>query len=218
MSRISIRGISIAVAAVATTAGVVGFTAAPTNGGVAEADAVAPLRADLPEVATFVPGGATFVPGGAADLPIAPKPTRVARPAPTPTPKHTVAPKPKPTPTPTATRTASASRSTQRQPVYSGDPRAIARQMVAARGWSSTQFGCLDQLWTRESDWRVNAYNASSGAYGIPQALPGTRMASAGSDWRTNPRTQITWGLGYIADSYGDPCGAWAHSQRTGWY
>ena len=58
----------------------------------------------------------------------------------------------------------------------------------------------------------------SSGAYGIPQALPGSKMASAGSDWRTNPKTQIKWGLGYISGRYGDPCGAWSHFLRKNWY
>ncbi|MCW2571301.1 MAG: lytic transglycosylase protein [Frankiales bacterium] len=101
-------------------------------------------------------------------------------------------------------------------PVAYGSPRAIARTQLAARGWSD-QFGCLDSLWSRESGWRVYASNAS-GAYGIPQALPGSKMASAGDDWRTNPATQIRWGLGYIAASYGSPCAAWQHSESHGWY
>jgi hypothetical protein len=99
----------------------------------------------------------------------------------------------------------------------SRDPRSLARAMLAARGWSG-QFGCLDSLWQRESGWNYRAYNASSGAFGIPQALPGGKMASAGSDWQTNPATQISWGLSYIASTYGSPCSAWAHSQATGWY
>ena len=84
--------------------------------------------------------------------------------------------------------------------------------------WSSAEFDCLVALWNKESGWNVYAHNASSGAYGIPQSLPGSKMASAGSDWATNPRTQITWGLGYIEARYGTPCGAWATSQRIGWY
>jgi hypothetical protein len=98
------------------------------------------------------------------------------------------------------------------------DPRAIARILVAERGWSTSQFSCLDALWRRESGWNYRASNPSSGAYGIPQSLPGSKMASVGSDWRTNPVTQIKWGLNYIAARYGTPCGAWAHSQNTGWY
>lgn len=98
------------------------------------------------------------------------------------------------------------------------DPRDIARALLGEFGFSSDQFGCLDSLWTRESNWRVNADNPTSSAYGIPQALPGSKMSSAGSDWATNPATQIRWGLGYIQDRYGSPCGAWAHSESRGWY
>lgn len=103
-------------------------------------------------------------------------------------------------------------------PVEPGTSRAIGLEMTLARGWGEDQFACLDALWTKESGWRVNAHNASSGAYGIPQALPGSKMASAGADWQTNPATQIAWGLGYIAGRYGDPCGAWAHSKARNWY
>ncbi|HET8926454.1 MAG TPA: phage tail tip lysozyme [Microbacterium sp.] len=99
-----------------------------------------------------------------------------------------------------------------------GSAKAIAYDMVKTRGWSDDEFACLVALWNRESGWRVNAYNKSSGAYGIPQALPGKKMASAGADWQTSATTQIKWGLGYIKGRYGTPCGAWAHSQRTGWY
>ena len=105
-------------------------------------------------------------------------------------------------------------------PVEPGTARAIGLEMVLARGWDVQQFACLDELWRRESNWRVNAENRSSGAYGIPQALPGDKMASAGADWRTNPATQITWGLGYIANRYETPCGAWAAflSRSPHWY
>lgn len=99
-----------------------------------------------------------------------------------------------------------------------GTAQAIAYDMVLARGWNQSEFDCLVALWNRESHWNVYAHNTSSGAYGIPQALPGTKMATAGADWQTNPATQITWGLGYIAGRYGTPCGAWAHSENQGWY
>lgn len=99
-----------------------------------------------------------------------------------------------------------------------GTAQAIAYEMVKARGWGDDEFACLVALWNKESGWRVNAYNASSGAYGIPQALPGSKMGSAGADWETNPATQISWGLGYIGGRYGTPCGAWGHSQSVGWY
>ncbi|WP_326641807.1 MULTISPECIES: transglycosylase SLT domain-containing protein [unclassified Streptosporangium] len=95
---------------------------------------------------------------------------------------------------------------------------AVARPMVAAHGWSRTQFDCLSRLWTRESNWNHRARNRHSGAYGIPQALPAGKMATAGRDWRTNPRTQIRWGLGYIKQRYGSPCRAWAHFGSRGWY
>jgi hypothetical protein len=99
-----------------------------------------------------------------------------------------------------------------------GSAQEYAAGAVAARGWGSNEFDCLVSLWAKESGWRVNAYNASSGAYGIPQSLPGSKMATAGADWETNPATQIEWGLGYIQGRYGTPCGAWAHSQDVGWY
>jgi uncharacterized protein YabE (DUF348 family) len=102
-------------------------------------------------------------------------------------------------------------------PTPVGAAQTIARLMVAARGWDGTQFGCLVNLWDRESGWNTHAANPS-GAYGIPQALPGSKMSSAGPDWQDNASTQISWGLGYIAGGYGNPCGAWAHSNATGWY
>jgi hypothetical protein len=82
----------------------------------------------------------------------------------------------------------------------------------------STQFGCLDSLWTKESNWNPRAYNSSSGAYGIPQALPGSKMASIAGDWRYNPLTQVRWGLAYIGGRYGTACSAWSHSVRYNWY
>ena len=103
-------------------------------------------------------------------------------------------------------------------PVEPGTARAIGLEMVLARGWDEGQFACLDALWTRESGWRVDAHNKSSGAYSIPQALPGSKMASVAADWQTNPRTQIEWGLGYIAGRYGTPCDAWAFFQARNWY
>jgi len=98
------------------------------------------------------------------------------------------------------------------------DPRSAARTILGDYGFSSGQFSCLDALWTKESGWDPTASNPSSGAFGIPQALPGGKMSSAGADWRTNPVTQIRWGLQYIRDSYGSPCSAWAHSQAMNWY
>lgn len=100
----------------------------------------------------------------------------------------------------------------------SGSPQQIAMAMLPSFGWSSSEFSCLNDLWERESGWNAYASNPTSGAYGIPQALPGSKMATAGADWQTNPATQIRWGLGYIQASYGSPCGAWAHETSSGWY
>jgi hypothetical protein len=99
-----------------------------------------------------------------------------------------------------------------------GSAQSIAYNMLASFGFSPTTFfGCLKDMWDRESGWRYDAENAS-GAYGIPQALPGSKMASAGADWQTNPATQIRWGLGYIKAIYGDPCKAWAFWQVNHYY
>lgn len=97
--------------------------------------------------------------------------------------------------------------------------RATARSMAqSSYGWGDSQFSCLGKLWQKESGWSYTARNASSGATGIPQALPGSKMASAGSDWATNASTQVKWGLDYISRAYGSPCSAWSHSQSVNWY
>ncbi|ADD40445.1 lytic transglycosylase domain-containing protein [Stackebrandtia nassauensis] len=93
-----------------------------------------------------------------------------------------------------------------------------ACKMLDDHGFGTDQMDCLSQLWDHESGWNHQASNGSSGAYGIPQALPGDKMASAGSDWSSNPATQIEWGLGYIADRYGNPCGAWGFWQSNNYY
>ena len=100
------------------------------------------------------------------------------------------------------------------------NPQAAAAALLADFGWSQSQMSCLVPLWNGESRWRYTASNASSGAYGIPQALPGSKMASAGADWRTNPVTQIRWGLGYIKKIYGSPCTALSrwNSRYPHWY
>jgi len=104
-------------------------------------------------------------------------------------------------------------------PPNPGTAQSIAYNMMASFGFApATYFGCLLDLWNRESGWIYDAENPSSGAYGIPQALPGSKMASAGADWQTNPATQIKWGLGYIKEIYGNPCGAWAFEEANGYY
>jgi hypothetical protein len=99
------------------------------------------------------------------------------------------------------------------------DPREMARQILKNKyGYGSSQFDCFNNIIMRESKWDVNATNPSSGAYGIPQALPGSKMASEGSDWRTNPATQIIWAIKYMEDRYGSPCSAWSFKAAHGWY
>jgi resuscitation-promoting factor RpfB len=97
-------------------------------------------------------------------------------------------------------------------------PRRIARRMLSSFGWRQSQFKYLNWLWDRESSWNVYATNPASGAYGIPQAVPAAKMASAGPDWQSNARTQIRWGLEYISGTYGTPELAWDHELATGWY
>ena len=102
---------------------------------------------------------------------------------------------------------------------------AVRAAPAASGSWQSitaslagSSAGCLNGIIERESGGRVHASNAGSGAYGIPQALPGSKMASAGADWATNPVTQIRWMIGYINATYGSPCAAWAHERAAGTY
>lgn len=169
-------------------------------------------------VAAAPPVGAHRLPLDDGKFPASPLPTP-AKPTPKPT-KVTKKANPKPPvarsapvkPRPAYTRPARTRIPAARPPV-TGSPKAYARSLVG-----DAQFACLEPLWTHESGWRWNAQNPSSGAYGIPQALPGSKMASAGADWRTNPQTQIRWGISYIKARYGTPCGAWSHFQSTNWY
>ena len=115
------------------------------------------------------------------------------------------------------TRTAHVSKAVLAK-VSSTGARAIAQRLMAEYGMSDADFGCLDQLWTGESGWNVHANNPYSSAYGIPQALPGSKMASAGPNWQDNAETQIKWGLNYIKQRYGTACSAWSFKQGHGWY
>ncbi|MEU0559152.1 lytic transglycosylase domain-containing protein [Dactylosporangium sp. NPDC006015] len=101
--------------------------------------------------------------------------------------------------------------------VYSGHRNTGCTLMVAA-GYGLDQMPCLDKLWTKESGWNPSAHNNSSNAHGIPQAVPGDKMAAYGTNWKTDAGIQIKWGLNYIKGRYKTPCGAWGHSQSTGWY
>jgi hypothetical protein len=97
--------------------------------------------------------------------------------------------------------------------------REVAKSLMEEKyGWGDRQYACLDDLWIKESNWNYRASNKRTGAHGIPQALPATKMDSAGTDWRTNPVTQISWGLRYIDVRYDTPCKAWAKFKRSNWY
>jgi hypothetical protein len=103
--------------------------------------------------------------------------------------------------------------------VDQGTNRALGQQLAAdLYGWSGDEWACLDNLFKRESGWSHTAENRSSGAFGIPQALPGSKMATFGADWQTNPATQIKWGLAYVQGRYSTPCGAWGHFTAKNWY
>ena len=140
---------------------------------------------------------------------------RVARAIPMPAPTKPPAPPPSPSALPSAHPTPVRTlHPAVKAPVVARAPQnlsanaLLAEQMAAKRGWTGQQWVCLNELWSEESGFNTYAQNSSSGAYGIPQSLPGNKMASAGSDWQTNPATQITWGLDYITGRYGTPCGA----------
>jgi hypothetical protein len=113
---------------------------------------------------------------------------------------------------------ASGGQVTKTEDLTSGDPRTVAKALLPQFGFGEDQFSCLDSIYSQESGWNVHADNPSSSAYGIPQALPGSKMSSAGPDWENDAATQIRWGLGYIKGRYGSPCSAWGFKQSNGWY
>ncbi|HYH77430.1 MAG TPA: lytic transglycosylase domain-containing protein [Arthrobacter sp.] len=153
----------------------------------------------------------------AADLAAAQKPVNPApaRPAPAAPAAPAPAPAPIPAPAPPPVVAPSVPGGAVNDPAGA---KSYAAGRLSAYGWGQDQFQCLAQLWTKESNWLTTATNPYSGAYGIAQALPPGKYASAGSDWLTSYRTQIEWGLGYIRDRYGSPCGAWSHSGQYNWY
>jgi hypothetical protein len=156
----------------------------------------------------------------------APAPPPTTSPAPAPASRATPRAIPPTTRSPRAVTSPSPRRTTTKPPApavpsgctgYSGNRR-TGCSLLSTFGFGLDQMSALDQLWTHESGWNQYARNPSSGAYGIPQALPGDKMATAGSDWATNPATQIKWGLGYIRDRYGSPVRAWNFWQANNWY
>jgi hypothetical protein len=182
----------------------------PLTASAASAAVIAPTLPSAPAAQQYTAHG-TY-----ADTNVSRDGYSITKPAPVVTTTTTSTTSTSTTSTSTTKKTASASAPAAGTP-DPGSAQAIALQMVTARGWGQDQYSCLVSLWNRESGWNVYAYNPS-GAYGIPQALPGSKMATVGADWQTNPATQITWGLNYITGSYGTPCGAWAHSQSYNWY
>lgn len=212
MNRISIRGVGLAAASMATLSMAVGGTtaaadapASPVAGTAAVRNADAPNRVEVAWAAYEADLAKAKAAKAAKDKAVKVAAAKAAR---------EKAARAKAARVKAVQR---ATRSVNRSPVTSGSARAIGKQLAAARGWTGQQWTCLDNLFTRESGWRTTAGN-SSGAYGIPQALPGSKMSSAGSDWRTNPATQIRWGLSYVSGRYGTPCGAWSHFQSHHWY
>lgn len=145
------------------------------------------------------------VPSSASPSPASPSPSPTHA---SPRPTHKATPTHKPTP-----KSTTPAGCTQ----YTGN-QLTACKLLPSFGFSTSEMSALVPMWNRESSWNVSAENPSSGAYGIPQALPGDKMASVASDWRTNAATQIKWGLGYIKDRYGTPSDAWAFWQANGWY
>ncbi len=150
-------------------------------------------------------GQPTLLPKPSIDVPT-PVAVIVPRATPAPTPKPTPRPTPQPTPRPTATR----------PPVIY--PTVADAKAYALSVLGSTQYSCLDEIAIHESNWNPHDYNASSGAYGIPQALPGSKMSTAGADWLDNPVTQVKWMIGYVDGSYGSACSAWTFWQAHHWY
>jgi hypothetical protein len=107
---------------------------------------------------------------------------------------------------------------TRSEDLTKADPKTLARALMPLYGLATSEFSCVDNIWEHESHWNVHADNPYSSAYGIPQALPGSKMSSAGPDWQNSAETQIRWGLNYIAERYGTACAAWSFKQAHGWY
>lgn len=132
---------------------------------------------------------------------------------PAPTPEVEESPAAEPEATPSFPKHSEAPTPPPRSLPATGSPKDYARSVLSA-----AQYACIDKLFTHESNWDYRATNPTSGAYGIPQALPASKMATAGADWRTNPITQVRWGLSYVQQRYGTPCSAWAFWQNNQWY
>jgi len=175
----------------------------------AEASATAAPLTHLDFERVRVDNQTTIPTGDVAAQPTEAKPAEAPAAAPAPAPAAAPAPAPAPEPAPAPA------------PVAIDDPagaQAYAASQLGTHGWAADQMQCLMKLWTKESDWKTTATNPSSGAYGVVQSLPAEKMASAGADYRTNYRTQINWGLNYVKDRYGSPCGALNFHYAHNWY
>ncbi|MFC8411054.1 hypothetical protein [Arthrobacter sp. NPDC057259] len=176
-------------AATATQAPALQLSDLERLGSYTPATAPASVEAQASKVTPETPAPATPAPSTPAPAPAAPAPAAASAPAP--------------------------------QPVAVDDPagaQAYAASQLPAHGWAPSEMQCLMKLWTRESDWKTTATNPSSGAYGVVQSLPAEKMASAGADYMTNYRTQINWGLQYVQERYGSPCGALNFHYANNWY
>lgn len=205
---------------VGVSAAVQASDAAAPDAGTA-ASGASPASAEPLTKLNFEKAQITAQPATAAVGSIAPqsaevKPAEAPAPAPAEAPAPAPAPAPVPEPAP-----APAAAPAPAPPVAVDDPagaQAYAAAQLPAHGWAAGEMQCLQKLWTKESDWKTTATNPSSGAYGVVQSLPAEKMASAGADYRTNYRTQINWGLDYVEDRYGSPCGALNFHYAHNWY
>lgn len=221
MAGVAIGSVSLAVGVLGTVSGEA--NAAPGDsvpGRVVSTPTASPSVDTVSPTRILTPGGVGLIPEGVR--PTSTTPSRVRT-----THRSRVTLSARPTPTRPRPARSAASRSEHRTPLtpvpattpsQSLTPRQLARHELRSRGWGDVEWTCLDNLWTRESSWQIHDRNADSGSYGIPQALPASKMATMGADWRDNPLTQIRWGLSYIASRYGTPCSAWAHSEQYNFY
>jgi len=176
----------------------------------------APAEKNVAPQISEVKAAEALIPAPAAAAPAAP-----AAPAPAPVPAAAPAPAPVPAAAPAPAPVPAAAPAPAPAPVAIDDPagaQAYAASQLGSYGWAPGQMQCLHKLWTKESDWKTTATNASSGAYGVVQSLPASKMASAGADYMTNYRTQINWGLNYVKSRYGSPCGALNFHYAHNWY
>jgi outer membrane biosynthesis protein TonB len=198
--------IILAVALVGLASVVTGSEPAPPS--TLDPAAFRPVAIADPVADATPPGRRDELPSAAPSLEpsAAPSPS----PSPSPTPKPTLRPTPKPTPRPTPKPTP--------KPTPVPAPTVASAKAYALSVLGASQYACLDAIATHESNWNTYAVSPSTGAYGIPQALPGDKMATVGADWRTDPLTQVRWMIGYVRDAYGSACGAWSFWQMNSWY